>query len=121
MEVNSQRITDRPLLETERLLLRRPDDGDTGSIMAIAGDREIARRLARMPHPYDQKDARFFLDEIVPNEWVWAITLRASGTLVGMVGLSPDADQDMAELGYYVDRRHWGLGIATEAARSVVD
>jgi RimJ/RimL family protein N-acetyltransferase len=89
--------------------------------MAIAGDWEIARRLARVPHPYGETDALFFLDKVVPNEWVWAITLRASSELVGMVGLTPDQSQDTAELGYYVDRRHWGLGIATEAARSVVD
>ncbi len=65
-------------------------------------------------------DARLFLDTVVPNEWVWAITLRQSRELVGMVGLTPDADPDTAELGYYVARGHWGNGIATEAGGSVV-
>lgn len=102
-------------------MLRRPDTGDIDSIVRIAGDWEVARRLARVPHPYGRTDAAFFLDSIVPNEWVWAITLRASGELVGMVGLTPDIGQDMAELGYYVAPRHWGRGIATEAARSVLD
>ena len=57
----------------------------------------------------------------MPNEWVWAITLRVSAELVGMVGLTPDENPDAAELGYYINRRHWGLGIATEAGRLVVD
>ena len=121
MQNSEERTKDRPVLETERLLLRRPNAGDISAIIAIAGDWEVARRLARVPHPYGDKDARFFLDIIVPSEWVWAITLQKAGGLVGMVGLTPEAGHDTAELGYYVDRRHWGIGIATEAAKSVMD
>jgi RimJ/RimL family protein N-acetyltransferase len=121
MQISEERTRDRPVLETQRLLLRRPDARDIASIVAIVGDWEVARRLARVPHPYGETDAQFFLDVIVPNEWVWAITWRVSGELVGMVGLTPEAGQDAAELGYYVDRRYWGIGIATEAAKSVLD
>jgi [ribosomal protein S5]-alanine N-acetyltransferase len=121
MENSKKRTKDRPELETERLLLRRPHTGDIGSIIDIAGDWEVARRLARVPHPYGEKDAQFFLDIIVPNEWVWAIIWQRSGALVGMIGLAPQADRDAAELSYYLDRRHWGVGIATEAAKAVVD
>jgi ribosomal-protein-alanine N-acetyltransferase len=88
--------------------------------VAIAGDWDVARRLGRVPYPYRETDACFFLDVIVPNEWVWAVTWRESGELVGMVGLTPGAGDDTAELGYYVARRHWDLGLATEAARAVV-
>jgi len=111
---------DRPIVETARLVLRRPDDGDVRSILALVGDWEVARRLARVPHPYTDDDARFFLDVIVPREWVWAITYRKSKDLVGMVGLTPGIDRCVAELGYYVDRQHWGRGLATEAAAAVV-
>ena len=111
----------RPNFQTERLLLRRPGAGDIGAVIAIAGDWEVARRLARVPHPYGERDAHFFLDIIVPSELVWAITWRESAELVGMVGLTQQAENDTAELGYYVDRSHWGIGIATEAATPVVD
>jgi RimJ/RimL family protein N-acetyltransferase len=73
-----------------------------------------------VPHPYRETDAHFFLNTVVPNEWVWAITLRQSRELVGMVGLTPESDPDTAELGYYVARNHWGNGIATEAAQLVI-
>lgn len=111
---------DAPILHTERLLLRKPGADDIGSIIAIAGDWEVARRLARVPHPYTEEDARYFLNVIVPGETVWAITLRSSGAVVGMVGLTPSGEAGIAELGYYVDQGHWGRGIATEAAGSVV-
>ena len=111
---------ERPVLETERLRLRLPDAGDIDAIVAMAGDRDVARRLARIPHPYGRDDARFFLDAIVPREWTWAVAWRASGEVVGMAGLVPGPEPEVAELGYYVARRHWGRGIATEAAGAVV-
>jgi RimJ/RimL family protein N-acetyltransferase len=114
------RTSGRPILETERLLLRRPVAGDVIPLMAIVSDWEVVRRLARVPHPYREADAHFFLNAVVPNEWVWAITLRDSRELVGMVGLTPEADADTAELGYYVARSHWGKGIATEAGGLVL-
>jgi [ribosomal protein S5]-alanine N-acetyltransferase len=120
MSGSDERTKERPTLQTERLLLRRPAATDVGSIIAIVGDWEVARRLARVPHPYRETDAHFFLNTVVPNEWVWAITLRESRELVGMVGLTPETDPDTAELGYYVARVHWGNGIATEAAGLVV-
>jgi [ribosomal protein S5]-alanine N-acetyltransferase len=86
----------------------------------MAGDWEVARRLGRVPHPYSEKDAFSFLETVVPNEWVWAITRLESGELVGMVGLNPGPGHDTAELGYYVARGSWGIGIATEAAKRVV-
>jgi [ribosomal protein S5]-alanine N-acetyltransferase len=121
MENRHIRTLDRPVLNTGWLLLRQPDTGDIGSTMAIAGDWEVARRLGRVPHPYGEKDAFFFLETVVPNEWVWAITWLESGQLVGMVGLSPGPRNETAELGYYIARRSWGIGIATEAAKAVVD
>jgi ribosomal-protein-alanine N-acetyltransferase len=120
MSGGDERTKERPILQTERLLLRRPDAKDVGSIVAMVGDWEVARRLARVPHPYRETDAHDFLDTVVPNEWVWAITLRESRELVGMVGLTPETEPDTAELGYYVARIHWGNGIATDAAGLVV-
>jgi [ribosomal protein S5]-alanine N-acetyltransferase len=74
-----------------------------------------------VPHPYGEKDAFSFLETVVPNEWVWAITWLESGELVGMVGLSPGPGRETAELGYYVARRSWRIGIATEAAKRIVE
>jgi hypothetical protein len=51
MQNNQTRTLDRPILKTDRLKLRRPDTGDIASIVAIAGDWEVSRRLGRVPHP----------------------------------------------------------------------
>jgi RimJ/RimL family protein N-acetyltransferase len=106
-------------LDTARLHLRRPVEPDADAIICIAGDWEVARRLARMPHPYTPADVRFFFDQVVPNEPTWAILWRPTGRLIGVMGLAPTPDGRSAELGYYIARDHWGRGVATEAAREV--
>jgi RimJ/RimL family protein N-acetyltransferase len=113
-------LNDRPDLFTERLLLRRPDDRDVDAIVGVVGDWDVARRLARVPHPYGAADALFFIRQIVPAEWTWAITLRGSDELLGAIGLTPEEGGDTAELGYWLSPEHWGNGIVTEAARAVI-
>ncbi len=112
---------ERPVLTTGRLVLRRPQAGDIPAIVDIVGDLRVSQYLARVPHPYGEADGRFFIDEIVPHELVWALTLRSSGQLVGSAGLAPTDEEDVAELGYYLAPSRWGQGLATEAARAIVD
>jgi RimJ/RimL family protein N-acetyltransferase len=118
--MNPRPIVDRPEIKTDRLVLRRPAPADTAAIISIAGDWQVASRLARVPYPYGEDDARFFLEQLVPYQWVWAITVAGANDLVGVVGLSPDVADDSAELGYWLSPMLWGQGIATEAAHAVV-
>jgi len=106
-------------LDTARLHLRQPVEQDADAIISIAGDWEVARRLARVPHPYTDADVRFFFNHVVPNEPTWAILWRQTSRLIGMIGLVPAPDGRSAELGYYVARDHWGRGVATEAALAI--
>jgi RimJ/RimL family protein N-acetyltransferase len=109
-----------PNLFTPRFLLREPTDRDIPEIVAIAGDWEVASRLARMPHPYGEDNARFFLTTIVPAELTWAIVDRAAGTMIGVIGLAPSGHRESAiQIGYYIARDQWGRGVATEAASVV--
>jgi RimJ/RimL family protein N-acetyltransferase len=107
-------------VDTARLHLRQPVEQDADAIVAIVGDWEVARRLARAPHPYTAAHVRFFFDRVVPNEPTWAIVWRGTGRLIGMIGLAPSPDGRSAELGYYIARDHWGRGVATEAAQAII-
>ena len=106
-----------PPIRTMRL--RTPATQDAASIAELAGDRDIARRLSRLPHPYGLDDARYFLRAIVPNEMAWAIASRDDGRLLGIAGLAPNTATGVAELGYWLGRPYWGRGLATEAARAI--
>jgi RimJ/RimL family protein N-acetyltransferase len=105
---------------TERLYLRPLAWADAEAVIAICGDWEVARRLGRVPHPYGYPDFRFFLEQVVVKAPTWAILLRATHELAGVIGLSPHPNGESAELGYYIARAHWGQGFATEAGQAVV-
>lgn len=109
-----------PMIVTDRLVLRHPVERDLPAIAAICGDWNVARRLARVPHPYEIEDARFFLDHVVPGEWVWALTLPEADVLFGTIGLLPNDRGDAAELGYWIAADAWGRGYATEAATTII-
>ena len=118
----AQALLAQPALHTPRLLLRKPRAEDAEPLVSILNDWEIARALARIPHPYTADDAAFFLNEVVTQELVWAIIDTQSGQLIGMIGLMGDADHpDRIEIGYYIARSHWGQGYASEAGRAVID
>ena len=109
-----------PSLVTARLLLRTPSEADIPDIVGQANDWAVARRLGRLPHPYGEADAHHFLAHVVPKELAWAICSRTDGTFMGCIGLTPEPAGDAAELGYWLGRRFWGWGFATEAGAAVV-
>ncbi len=107
---------------TERLLLRPGWAEDAPALAAAISDGAILRNLAAVPSPYRPDDAEAFLarphDPAHPTALILARTLGAP-RLIGSIGLYPAADGGL-ELGYWIARRHWGLGYATEAGRAVV-
>jgi RimJ/RimL family protein N-acetyltransferase len=109
-------------VRTERLLLRPGWIEDAPALAAAIGDEAILTKLALVPSPYQVSDAVDYLS-LPPRlgKPSFLIFMRTHGAprLVGGTGLH---DQDgETELGYWIARPYWGLGIATEAARAVVD
>lgn len=107
-------------VSTARLWLREPDAADIFEMIELANDREVAVRLGTMPHPYTEADARLFFSRFHPGRSSWAICLGRGGPFAGMVSLRPEAQERVAGLGYWLGRRYWGAGYATEAAEAVV-
>ena len=108
------------VLETERLMLRRPTLADVKAIAHLANDRRIAENTRRLPHPYSQDDAIEFVRAIANDKHETVFLIENNFVPIGMVGLDwrqPDAP----ELGYWLGVEHWGQGFGTEAARAVID
>ena len=108
------------VLETERLMLRRPTLADVKAIASLANDRRIAENARRLPHPYSQDDAVAFVRGIANDKRETVFLIENNHTPIGMVGVDwrqPEAP----ELGYWLGFEHWGQGFGTEAARAVID
>jgi [ribosomal protein S5]-alanine N-acetyltransferase len=111
-------------LESERLLLRPPRADDLGSIVALMGDWDVVKNLSRPPYPYLESHAREFLARQEERrakgaDFVFAVTVKTDGALVGSVGVH--LRETGFELGYWLGRPYWGQGFATEAGREVLD
>jgi RimJ/RimL family protein N-acetyltransferase len=119
-EDESLRI-DRPVLVTERLVMRQPREADAPALVQLANNRRVAEMLARMPHPYGEREGRTFiaLEKTRRTGAVYALTLSGSDTFIGCAGLNL-TDRGL-ELGYWIGQPYWGRGFATEAAHALVD
>jgi 8-oxo-dGTP diphosphatase len=108
-------------LSTERLMLRPLVPEDADALHRLVNDWEVTRTLAVVPFPYP----RALADEWIASTrrqladgtaYHLAITGRdgEQETLVGAIGLRIDGR--VGRLGYWVGRRFWGHGVATESA-----
>jgi aminoglycoside 6'-N-acetyltransferase len=115
------------LLETERLMVRRFHAGDVDAIHAYRNDEHVARHQG-WETPWERDDAVMLVAEMAlrdplfeRGEWAQlAIERKDAPGLVGDIGVLWQADDDVAEIGFTLDRSAWGNGFMTEALSAVV-
>jgi len=112
-------------LKTARLLLRPYGEADAPHIVTLLDDAVMADFLMVTPLPFVAFDA----GRMVKGAWRRMTTgrgfdlmvvARASNVPVGGVGVGLHDGGSRAELGFWVGRRHWGRGYATEAASRLI-
>ena len=108
-------------IRSERLFLRPGWPEDWLDLLAAIDDEAVVKNLARAPWPYTAEDARSFLaqpqERMLPRFFITLPTAEGA-QLIGSAGLSLDDGE--VNLGYWIARKHWGQGYATEAARAVL-
>ena len=108
---------------TERLLLRPGWAEDAPALYQAIADERIVRNLASAPWAYRLADAEAFLaterDPSLPAFLIFRRTCAAP-ELAGSVGFGRRPDGQV-EFGYWIARKHWGKGYATEAGRAALD
>ena len=114
------RVTGRGF-ETDRLRLRPPRAGDAAGLAALNADPEVMRYIGSGVRPHAQAcdEVRAWLADDGPN--IWIIEDRASSEVHGWVALLPFDQGREVELAYRLAQASWGRGIASEAARAMID
>ncbi len=109
-------------LRTARLLLRPFEFTDVDDVRAYASDAEVAR-YRPLPDPYTRNDAAEFVDRQMRTDWSTnpEFAVVYGRRVIGGISLHVNPEHETAELGYLLGRRWWGRGLATDAARAVVD
>jgi len=110
--------------ETPRLRLRPLADGDRSQLVALAGDADVAKMTAFIPHPYGDRDAGDFLAKAAIEEQarkarVFAIERRHEPGLIGCIAFALHGAS--AEVSYFIGKPHWRQGFGGEALTAMVD
>ncbi len=107
-------------LTTKRLMLKAPTTADTPEIVKHISNWNVARMLARVPHPYAQDNCL---------SWIAHVTERNSAGLdhffaiyrESLIGIMSVEDFGSAPVfGYWLAQSAWRQGYATEAGVAVL-
>ena len=111
--------------ETQRLILRRFEDGDAEALFACASDPEVGPIAGWPPHQSAEESLRV-IRTVLSRPEAYAVCLKEDGKLVGAIELMLNGHTDMTkrddecELGYWLARPFWGRGLMPEAAREML-
>lgn len=114
-----------PILETERLRLRKLSMRDAGDVFAYGSNPEVAQHVTWEYHR-NISDSMHYLRFItqqyhdgVPSPW--GIIHKELGTLIGTIGYHVwSLPNSFGEVGYALSKDFWNKGYTTEAFNEVI-
>ncbi len=115
-------------LITDRLILRELIEEDLDAMCRLSLDEEVTKFLDYIKFDTREKVAEWLRGKIVYNNerlrhsYNLAITLKATGMVVGWVGIGEPSDKTKADLdfGYAVEKEYWRQGYASEALKALL-
>jgi RimJ/RimL family protein N-acetyltransferase len=114
------------VVETGRLVLRLPEEGDARPLLEIHQDPDVVRML-QVPVQIVEITMAWRNVAMMRGHWhfrgfgQWTVVEKATGGVVGRVGLWQPEGWPGIELGWLIRRDRWGHGLATEAASAALD
>jgi len=118
-------FTNPPVIETERLFLRKISISDADDMYAYSKRKEVTEFLLWDAHPdplYTEQYIRYLQERYAVGDFYdFALVLKESSRMIGTVGFTSfDLPNFSAEIGYVVSPEYQGHGYATEAVTAVI-
>lgn len=109
----------------ESICLSEFRPGDQVALVQHLQDKGIYDRTLRIPYPYSEADAAWWIDEVGRmtkqiGQPVQFVIRDDADFLIGGVGLDglAEGQTHKAEIGYWLARPYWGRGIMTAVVRT---
>jgi RimJ/RimL family protein N-acetyltransferase len=115
-------------ITSERLLFRPYNDDDFEFLMSLLSDPEVVRFIGN-GKTRDKNGGKEFLNwiystyEFGEDLGLMVLVNKEDDTLIGHAGLVPQTMDGVEEIeiGYWISRKHWGKGYATESAKALLE
>ena len=112
-------------LETDRLLLRMwREETDFETYASMCADEDIMRYIGgkTMTRVEAWRHMAFHIGHWEMRGYGhWAVEEKESGDFIGRIGFLNPVGWPAFEIGWTLDKKHWGKGFATEGARRALD
>ncbi len=104
------------MLETKRLLLRKFTSDDFQPLLHHRSDKDVMKYVGGTQSPEKIKEKlNLYSDFYKKNGYAFcAMIWRETDEFIGVGGLQQSEPSFETEVGYTVDKKFWGRGIATE-------
>jgi RimJ/RimL family protein N-acetyltransferase len=117
------------MIETERLRLRSWHDADLPAFAAMNADPRVRRYFSsRLTREESDASVASFLRMYALDGYAFMATeLRETSEFIGLIGIQrmsfllPGRSVPAVEIGWRLNEKSWGKGLATEGARACLD
>lgn len=115
-----------PVLETQRLILRKIDKNDAHNMFHYGSNTRVSEKVTWETHK-TLEDTEAFIEFVLKGYdekkmALWGIELKDSGQLIGTIDfVAINNKHKNGEIGYVLSPEHWGQGITTEASQRVLE
>ncbi len=112
-------------MKTERLILRRWNEGDAEDLYKYASDPDVGP-IAGWPAHQSIEESRDVIKNVFNGKEAYAVCLKEDGKAIGAIELKLNGHTDMTdredecEMGYWLGKPFWGQGIMPEAVNEML-
>ena len=112
-----------PMLETERLILRKFTEEDLEALFLILKDEQVNTFLPWYPMKDLEETKKFYEERYAakygqPQAYAYAICLKSGNYAIGYINVDMEEHHDF---GYGLRKEFWHRGIVTEAGKAVIE
>lgn len=120
-----KKITNQPVIETDRFALRPVRKSDMGLIELYSSDKRVALMTTSIPHPLAPGVTEAFVTRAMQEDrdadvWVMDGLKTGGAEVMGVIALER-MDRNQSEVAYWVAPPYWNTGLASDAVQALVE
>lgn len=115
-----------PVLETERLTLRKCEERDINEFFRLASNPNVTTWITWETHKFMEETSAFV--KLLTDAYekgtcmTWAMCDKETDKFMGLISFTNIKEKNFSgELGYWIGEEYWNKGYTTEAMKKIID